>query len=179
MIFSYWQEGQSVFRTPSYRDCPLLPSYLSIGKTLTEDDPMLRQLELLDTPKPAPRDIVQPLTGFIQAAEFTDTGIDLRRFLIGERNMATFVYQADDNEQMTGAGIAKGDLLVVDRSMEWQPGHLVVVLGELGHMVCRVSRQHGRCHFQKEILADIEIVPVTERIIEIVGVIKRTVQVRA
>ena len=86
--------------------------------------------------------------------------------------------RTSSSQQMSGAGINGGDLLVVDRSIKPLPGHLVMVLGEEGHMVCRYSR-NGKTRFQKEILSTVEIVPVTERIIEVVGVIKRTVGVKA
>ena len=59
---------------------------------------------------------------------------------------ATFLVRVE-GDSMTGAGIASGDLLVVDRSVEARTGHIVVatVCGEQTVKYLRVAG-NGRIH---------------------------------
>ena len=62
------------------------------------------------------------------ADDYIDAGIDLNEHLI--RNPAsTFLLRVSGNS-MTGAGIHNGDLLIVDRSLNPHPGHIVVAVIE-------------------------------------------------
>lgn len=65
------------------------------------------------------------------ADDYLEGEIDLGRLLI-ERPAATYIMRVTGHS-MTGAGIMDGDLLVVDRSVEASPGHVVVaaVAGEM------------------------------------------------
>lgn len=70
--------------------------------------------------------------GFPSPAEdYVEGALDLTRHLI-RHPAATFIVRVE-GESMTGAGIYPGDLLVVDRSVEPQDGHVVIaqVGGEL------------------------------------------------
>ncbi len=60
------------------------------------------------------------------ADDYLDGEIDLSRHLI-ERPAATFLMRVS-GESMRGAGILDGDLVVVDRSVEARPGHVVVAV---------------------------------------------------
>ena len=74
----------------------------------------------------------QAATGFPSPAEdYIDQRLDLNQLLV--RNApATFFFRVQ-GDSMRAAGIASGDLLVVDRSIDAAPGHVVVacVDGEL------------------------------------------------
>jgi DNA polymerase V len=86
-------------------------------------DPLRLPLPLLGRLVPA---------GFPSPADdHLDGEIDLSRHLI-ERPAATFLMRVS-GDSMSGAGILDGDLLVVDRSVEARPNHVVVVVcsGEL------------------------------------------------
>src|SRR5437868_6650250 len=74
-----------------------------------------------------------PLLGRLVAAGFPSPAddylegeIDLSRYLI-ERPAATFLMRVS-GESMRGAGILDGDLVVVDRSLSAQAGHVVVAV---------------------------------------------------
>ena len=72
------------------------------------------------------------------ADDYLDGEIDLSRYLI-ERPAATFLMRVA-GESMRGAGILDGDLVVVDRSLDAQSGHVVVAVcgGEM--MIKRLCR---------------------------------------
>ncbi len=81
--------------------------------------------------------------GFPSPAEdFIEGTLDLNDHLI-RRPAATFIVRVK-GESMTGAGIFPGDLLVVDRSLEAQPGSIVIAVinGEL--TVKRLHKTDGR-----------------------------------
>ena len=65
------------------------------------------------------------------AADFVEGKLDLNEHLI-RHPAATFIIRVE-GDSMTGAGIRPGDLLVVDRSIEPQSGHIVIaaIAGEL------------------------------------------------
>ena len=65
------------------------------------------------------------------ADDWLEGEIDIARWLI-ERPAATFLMRVSGCS-MSGAGILDGDLVVVDRSLEPRPGHVVVAVcqGEL------------------------------------------------
>ncbi len=72
------------------------------------------------------------------ADDYLEGEIDLGRYLI-ERPAATFLLRVSGHS-MSGAGILDGDLVVVDRSVEAKPGHVVVaVLG--GEMTIKRLRR--------------------------------------
>ncbi len=80
-----------------------------------------------------PRTLPLPLLGRLLPAgfpspadDYLDGEIDLGAYLIA-RPAATFLMRVA-GESMTGAGILDGDLVVVDRSVEAQAGHIVVAV---------------------------------------------------
>ena len=81
-------------------------------------DPTLLPLPLLGRLVPA---------GFPSPADdYLEGEIDLGRYLI-ERPAATFLMRVA-GDSMSGAGILDGDLVVVDRSVEARPSHVVVAV---------------------------------------------------
>jgi DNA polymerase V len=78
-------------------------------------------------PLPLPLPLIGRLlpAGFPSPADdYLEGEIDLARFLI-ERPAATFFMRVSGSS-MSGAGIMDGDYVVVDRSVEAKPGHVVV-----------------------------------------------------
>ena len=76
------------------------------------------------------------------ADDFLEKRLDLNEYLIGNPAATFFVRVAGDS--MQGAGIHDGDILVVDRSLAAEAGHVVIaVLG--GEMVVkRLRRAQGK-----------------------------------
>ena len=75
------------------------------------------------------------------ADDYVDRALDLNELCV--RNVpATFFVRAS-GDSMTGAGIASGDLLVVDRSVEPRTGHIVVAVLD-GELTVKQLRLVGR-----------------------------------
>jgi len=60
------------------------------------------------------------------ADDFIEGALDLNKHLV-RRPAATFFVRVE-GASMNGAGIFAGDLLIVDRSLEARPGHIVVAV---------------------------------------------------
>ena len=60
------------------------------------------------------------------ADDYLDVAIDLNEQLI-QHPASTFLLRVSGNS-MTGAGIHNNDVLIVDRSLDPQPGHIVVAV---------------------------------------------------
>jgi DNA polymerase V len=86
----------------------------------------------------------QPVSaGFPSPAEdHLDGKLDLNRHYIKNPAATFFVRVAGDS--MTGAGIHNGDLLIVDRSLESTPGHVVIAVINGEHTVKRLHREGDR-----------------------------------
>lgn len=81
--------------------------------------------------------------GFPSPAEdYIDKELDLNEHLVKHPSATFFVRVAGDS--MRDAGISPGDILVVDRAVEAQTGHIVIAAldGEL--TVKRLRKQNGR-----------------------------------
>jgi len=96
-----------------------------------------------------PASLSVPLVGRLVAAgfpspadDYLDGEIDLGSYLI-ERPAATFLMRVS-GESMTGAGILDGDLVVVDRSVTAQSGHVVVAVLDGGMTIKRFRQVRGR-----------------------------------
>ncbi len=75
------------------------------------------------------------------ADDYLEGEIDLNRLLI-ERPAATYIMRVS-GPSMSGAGIMDGDFVVVDRSVEAKPGHVVVAC-QAGEMtIKRLRRAQG------------------------------------
>lgn len=104
---------------------------------------------MISIPSPNPRRVTRPLflsrvpAGFPSPADdYIEGALDLNEHLIAHRE-ATFFVRVKGHS-MTGAGIADGDLLVVDRSLDVASGDIVVAAidGEL--TVKRLWQRGGR-----------------------------------
>ena len=126
---------------------------------------------------PDPRRLPLPLlgrrvpAGFPSPADdYLDGEIDLSRHLI-ERPAATFLLRVS-GESMTGAGILDGDLVVVDRSLDAQPGQVVVVVCHGEMTIKRLRRlRDGRAALQAAHPAYPEVVLGEEAPAELWGVV--------
>ncbi len=80
--------------------------------------------------------------GFPSPAEdFIDINIDLNEELI-QHPASTFFLRVSGHS-MTGAGIHDGDLLIVDRSHNPMPGHIVIAVMDGAFTVKRLARHNG------------------------------------
>lgn len=111
---------------------------------------MLQMLALNPPPLPLPLFGRLVPAGFPSPADdYLEGEIDLARYLI-ERPAATFLLRVSGHS-MCGAGILDGDLVVVDRSVEAQPGHVVVAVLD-GEMTIKRLRKlkDGRAILEAE-----------------------------
>src|SRR5215217_1906238 len=106
-----------------------------------EDDPSLVPLPLLGRLVPA---------GFPSPADdYLEGEIDLNRYLI-ERPAACYLMRVSGNS-MSGAGIMDRDIVVVDRSVEAVPGHVVVAVIDGEMTIKRLRRlRDGRLLLKAE-----------------------------
>ena len=110
---------------------------------------------MISIPSPNPQRAERPLflsrvpAGFPSPAEdYVEGSLDLNEHLIEHRE-ATFFVRVK-GQSMTGAGIADGDLLVVDRSLEAGDGDIVVAVVDGELTVKRLSRRSGRVRLLAE-----------------------------
>ena len=75
------------------------------------------------------------------ADDYLDIGIDLNEQLI-QHPESTFLLRVS-GDSMIGAGIHNGDLLVVDRSLEPRPGHIIVAVLDGAFTLKRLSLKNG------------------------------------
>ena len=80
------------------------------------------------------------------ADDYIDVGIDLNETLIRHPSSTFFLRVSGDS--MVEAGIQHGDLLVVDRSLEARPGHVVVAVLDGAFTLKRLARHQGRLRFE-------------------------------
>jgi DNA polymerase V len=98
--------------------------------------------------------------------------IDLNDALIGHPQ-STFVMRAA-GEAMADAGISNGDVLLVDRALEPEHGHVVIAVVE-GELLCRrLHKQRGR--IKLEAVGHPDIVPGDDASLEIWGVVTTVVR---
>jgi len=95
-------------------------------------------------PAVAPRALPRPLAavpaGFPSPAEdYLDHGLDLNEHLV-KNSPATFFVRVQ-GDSMRGAGIASGDLLIVDRSLTPRSGHVVVAAVDGDLTIKRLKRR--------------------------------------
>ncbi len=101
-------------------------------------------LPLLDAPYlPLPIDVVKVSAGFPSpAADYEDKRLDINEYLI--RNPVSTFFFPVQGDSMQGAEIFDGDVLVVDRSIKAQHGHIVVAFVDGDRLVKRLHCRQGR-----------------------------------
>lgn len=99
---------------------------------------------LLEAPKLALRiDLVKVSAGFPSpAADYEDKRLDINDYLV--RNPVSTFFFPVEGDSMQGAEIFDGDILVVDKSVRPQHGHIVVAFIDGQRLVKRLYRQAGR-----------------------------------
>lgn len=104
------------------------------------------------------------------ADDYLEGEIDLNRYLL-ERPAACFLMRVS-GPSMSGAGIMDGDLVVVDRSVEATPGHVVVAVCNGEMTIKRLRRlKDGRSVLRAEHPDYPEIIICEEHAAEIWGVV--------
>jgi DNA polymerase V len=82
------------------------------------------------------------------ADDFMEQQLDLNEHLI-QHPAATFFVRVD-GDSMKGAGILRGDILIVDRSLETQDGRIVIAVINGEFTVKRIRLQGGRVLLEAE-----------------------------
>jgi DNA polymerase V len=101
-------------------------------------------IPLPDAPRLAlPLDCVKVSAGFPSpAADYEDKRLDINDYLI--RNPVSTFFFPVEGDSMEGAEIFAGDILVVDKSIPPQHGHIVVAFVNGERLVKRLHHRHGR-----------------------------------
>jgi DNA polymerase V len=82
-------------------------------------------------------------TGFGAAADdYAERGIDLNEQLI-KNKPATFFMRVN-SEAMTGAGIYKGDVVIVDRSLEPKNGKIIIAVVDGEMLIRKLEINNGK-----------------------------------
>jgi DNA polymerase V len=90
-----------------------------------------------------PLDGVKVSAGFPSpAADYEDRRLDINDYLI--RNPVSTFFFPVEGDSMEGAEIFAGDILVVDKSIPPQHGHIVVAFVNGERLVKRLYHRHGR-----------------------------------
>lgn len=99
---------------------------------------------LLGAPRLAlPLGAVKVSAGFPSpAADYEDKRLDINEYLV--RNPVSTFFFAVQGDSMEGAEIFDGDILVVDKSVRPQHGHIVVAFVDGERLVKRLFRRAGR-----------------------------------
>lgn len=89
-----------------------------------------------------------PLAGSFVAAgfpspadDYVEKSLDLNEYLV--RNSAATFFVRVSGDSMIGAGIHHGDILIVDRSLEAEPGRVIIAVVDGEMLVKRLRRIRG------------------------------------
>ncbi len=82
------------------------------------------------------------------ADDYLQKRLDLNEYCI--RNRAATFFVEVEGDSMTGAGIYDGDILVVDRSLDYKPGDVVIAYLDEGFTVKRLIKVAGRWYLKPE-----------------------------
>ncbi len=94
-------------------------------------------------PLPLPFDGVKISAGFPSpAADYEDKRLDINDYLV--RNPVSTFFFPVQGDSMEGAEIFEGDVLVVDKSVEAQHGHIVVAFVNGERLVKRLYCRNGK-----------------------------------
>ena len=99
-------------------------------------------LELPLTRKSVPAGFPSP------AEDYLDTGIDLNKELI--KHPASTFFARVSGHSMNGAGIYDGDLLIVDRSLDPSPGHVVIAILDGAFTLKRLTKNNEMLYLEAE-----------------------------
>ncbi len=101
-------------------------------------------IPLLDAPRLAlPLDGVKVSAGFPSpAADYEDQRLDINEYLV--RNPVSTFFFPVQGDSMQGAEIFDGDILVVDKSIRPQHGHIVIAFVNGERLVKRLHHHAGR-----------------------------------
>jgi DNA polymerase V len=92
---------------------------------------------------PLPFDGVKVSAGFPSpAADYEDKRLDINDYLV--RNPVSTFFFPVQGDSMEGAEIFEGDVLVVDKSVEAQHGHIVVAFVNGERLVKRLHCRNGK-----------------------------------
>ena len=87
--------------------------------------------------------------GFPSPAEdYIELGIDLNKYLI-KNHISTFCLRVSGNS-MNNAGIYNNDLLIIDRSINPNPGHIVVALLDGEFTLKRLIREKNNYYLKAD-----------------------------
>tara|TARA_Y100001968_G_scaffold159986_1_gene146233 strand:+ start:880 stop:1326 length:447 start_codon:yes stop_codon:yes gene_type:complete len=87
--------------------------------------------------------------GFPSPAEdYIDPGIDLNKYLI-KNPISTFFLRVSGNS-MNNAGIYNNDLLIIDRSINPSPGHIVVAVLDGEFTLKRLIKEQGNYYLKAD-----------------------------
>ena len=101
-------------------------------------------LPLPDAPKQfIPLGMVKVSAGFPSpAADYEDKRLDINDYLV-QNPVSTFFFPVE-GDSMQGAEIFAGDILVVDKSIRPQHGHIVIAFVDGERLVKRLYKRAGR-----------------------------------
>lgn len=115
---------------------------------------ILGRVDEAATPPPLPLAAGEVRAGFPSPADdYVERELDLVAHLIPHPS-ATYYLRAR-GDSMTGVGIHDGDLLIVDRSVDYKVGHVLIVAID-GELTCK---QLGKIGSQRYLLAANEAYP--------------------
>jgi len=90
-----------------------------------------------------PLDVVKVSAGFPSpAADYEDKRLDINEYLV--RNAVSTFFFPVQGDSMQGAEIFDGDILVVDKSVEPQHGHIVIAFVDGERLVKRLFKRGAR-----------------------------------
>ncbi len=103
----------------------------------------------ITTPCPLPLFLASVKAGFPSPADdFLEKKLDLNEHLI--RHPAATFFVRVDGDSMQGAGIHRGDILIIDRSLEAQDGKIVVAVINGEFTVKRIRFGNGALVLEPE-----------------------------
>jgi DNA polymerase V len=73
------------------------------------------------------------------AQDYMEQELDITSYMIGPRRASVFLFRIGGHS-MVEAGIMDGDIIIVDRSLEVQDGHIVVA-SVMGEYTCKYYRK--------------------------------------
>ena len=102
-----------------------------------------------DTPCPLPLFLATVKAGFPSPADdFMEKKLDLNEHLI--RHPAATFFVRVDGDSMKGAGISRGDILIVDRALEAHDGRIIIAVINSEFTVKRIRKKGEELFLEPE-----------------------------